>query len=54
MITLPELLDPTKIPRVTIVACGMSYHAGMVARYWLKPSLGCPATLISSESATAR
>lgn len=32
--TAKELLDQTKA--VHIVACGTSYHAGMVARYWLE------------------
>src|SRR5690606_36481452 len=28
--------------RVQIVACGTSYHAGMVARYWLEGVAGIP------------
>ena len=51
MITLPDLpFDLTKIPRVTIVACGTSYHAGMVARYWFETVAGVPCDIdIASE-----
>ena len=51
MITLPELpFDLTTIPRVTIVACGTSYHAGMVARYWFETVAGVPCDIdIASE-----
>ncbi|MBC7908188.1 MAG: glutamine--fructose-6-phosphate transaminase (isomerizing) [Rhodospirillaceae bacterium] len=36
-ITLPELpFDLGGIEKVTIVACGTSYYAGMVARYWIE------------------
>ena len=51
MITLPELpFDLTKIPRVTIVACGTSYHAGMVARYWFETVAVVPCDIdIASE-----
>ena len=36
--------------RVLILACGTSYHAGMVARYWLEAVAGIPATVeIASE-----
>ena len=35
---------------VLIVACGTSYHAGMVARYWLEDLAGVPCTVeIASE-----
>ena len=35
-VALPSLpFDPRRIDRVTIVACGTSYHAGLVAKYWL-------------------
>ena len=52
MITLPELpFDLTKIPRGTIVACGTSYHAGMVARYWFETVAGVPCDIdIASDS----
>ncbi len=51
MITLPELpFDLTKIPCVTIVACGTSYHAGMVARYWFETVAGVSCDIdIASE-----
>ena len=36
-IALPELpFDLAAIPRATIVACGTSFNAGLVARYWLE------------------
>ncbi|MBW7849564.1 MAG: glutamine--fructose-6-phosphate transaminase (isomerizing) [Rhodospirillales bacterium] len=36
-ITLPELpFDLAAVPRLTIVACGTSYYAGLVARYWFE------------------
>jgi glucosamine--fructose-6-phosphate aminotransferase (isomerizing) len=36
-ITLPDLpFDLAAIPRATIVACGTSFNAGLVARYWLE------------------
>lgn len=34
---LPEMLySYTNAPRVTIVACGTSYYAGLVAKYWIE------------------
>ena len=37
LVTLPDLqFDVTRIPRITIVACGTSYHAGLVAKYWFE------------------
>jgi glucosamine--fructose-6-phosphate aminotransferase (isomerizing) len=36
--------------QVLILACGTSYHAGLVARYWLEAVAGIPATVeIASE-----
>ena len=36
-ITLPDLpFDLAKVPTVSIVACGTSYYAGLVARYWIE------------------
>jgi glucosamine--fructose-6-phosphate aminotransferase (isomerizing) len=36
-VELPELpFDLSKIKRVTIIACGTSYYAGMVAKYWME------------------
>jgi glutamine---fructose-6-phosphate transaminase (isomerizing) len=38
------------IDSVLILACGTSYHAGMVARYWLESVAGVPCTVeIASE-----
>jgi glutamine---fructose-6-phosphate transaminase (isomerizing) len=45
---VPELFGPegaatlSAIDSVTIVACGTSYHSGMVARYWLESIAGIP------------
>jgi glutamine---fructose-6-phosphate transaminase (isomerizing) len=51
VITLPEMpFDLTKIPRITIVACGTSFHAGLVARYWFETIAGVPTEIdIASE-----
>ena len=51
MIGLPDLpFDLKKIPRITIVACGTSFHAGMVARYWFETVAGVPCDIdIASE-----
>ncbi len=39
-----------KIKRVQIIACGTSYHAGMVARYWLESLVGIPCNVeVASE-----
>ena len=36
-IELPEMgMDLSKLPRVTIAACGTAYYAGMVGKYWLE------------------
>jgi len=44
----PELLD--KVKAVQIVACGTSYHAAMVARYWIEALAGVPCQVeIASE-----
>jgi len=44
----PELLD--KVKAVQIVACGTSYHAAMVARYWIEALAGIPCQVeIASE-----
>ena len=43
-----EVLDAVKA--VTIVACGTSYHAGMVARYWFEGLAGVPCSVeVASE-----
>lgn len=39
-----------KVKNVQIVACGTSYHAGMVARYWLEELAGIPCQVeVASE-----
>jgi glutamine---fructose-6-phosphate transaminase (isomerizing) len=39
-----------KVRNVQIVACGTSYHAGMVARYWLEALAGVPCQIeVASE-----
>lgn len=44
----PEILD--RVRSVTIVACGTSYHAGLVARYWFEGLAGVPCTVeVASE-----
>ncbi len=45
--TIKALLDKTR--HVQIIACGTSYHAGMVARYWLEEA-GMPCSVeVASE-----
>ncbi|MBI2312896.1 MAG: glutamine--fructose-6-phosphate transaminase (isomerizing) [Betaproteobacteria bacterium] len=40
----------SKVNAVTLVACGTSYHAGLVARYWLESLAGIPCNVeIASE-----
>jgi glucosamine--fructose-6-phosphate aminotransferase (isomerizing) len=44
----PELLADVK--SVLIIACGTSYHAGLVARYWIEQLAGLPCTVeVASE-----
>jgi glucosamine--fructose-6-phosphate aminotransferase (isomerizing) len=44
----PELLADVK--SVLIIACGTSYHAGLVARYWIEQFAGLPCTVeVASE-----
>ena len=39
-----------RIKAVTIVACGTSYHAGLVARYWMESLAGLPCNVeVASE-----
>ncbi len=43
-----DILDQVK--SVTIVACGTSFHAGLVARYWMEGLAGVPCTVeVASE-----
>ncbi|MFQ5959310.1 MAG: glutamine--fructose-6-phosphate transaminase (isomerizing), partial [Alphaproteobacteria bacterium] len=50
-IQLPQLpFDLAKLPKVTIVACGTSFYAGLVARYWLEKIARLPVDIdIASE-----
>ena len=50
-ITLPSLPFALKnISRVTIVACGTSYYAGLVARYWIESLARIPVDIdVASE-----
>jgi glucosamine--fructose-6-phosphate aminotransferase (isomerizing) len=44
----PDLLRDVK--SVLIIACGTSYHAGLVARYWIEQLAGLPCTVeVASE-----
>jgi glucosamine--fructose-6-phosphate aminotransferase (isomerizing) len=48
---LPDLpFDLASVSRVTIIACGTSYHAGLVAKYWLEQIARIPCEVdIASE-----
>ncbi|MGS1018160.1 glutamine--fructose-6-phosphate transaminase (isomerizing) [Allosphingosinicella humi] len=50
-VALPDMeFDFADVPRITIVACGTSYYAGMVAKYWLEQFARVPVELdIASE-----
>ena len=50
-ITLPDLpFDLAGISRITLVACGTSYYAGLVARYWLEQIARVPVDIdVASE-----
>jgi glucosamine--fructose-6-phosphate aminotransferase (isomerizing) len=50
-IELPDLpFDLARVPKVTIIACGTSYYAGMVARYWIEGLARVPVEVdIASE-----
>jgi len=47
----PEAVDVLpRIGCIHIVACGTSYHAGLIARYWLESIAGVPVTVeVASE-----
>ncbi len=51
VVTPPPLdFDPTRISRVTVVACGTSYHAALVAKYWFERIARLPVDVdIASE-----
>src|SRR3546814_12755140 len=50
-VALPQMDSSfADVPRITIVACGTSFYAGMVAKYWLEQFARVPAELaIASE-----
>ena len=50
-VTLPDLaVDFAAAPRITLVACGTSHHACMIARYWMERIAKLPAeTDVASE-----
>ena len=50
-VTLPDLpFDLAAIDRVTAVACGTSYYAGMLGKYWIEQLAGIPVEIdIASE-----
>jgi len=52
MLRLPTLpFDVSQVSRISIIACGSSYFAGMIGRYWLEKFAGLPVDLdIASES----
>ena len=46
VVTITDLpFDLKQIPRITIVACGTSFHAGMVAKYWFEQIARIPVDL---------
>ena len=51
VIKLPEMpFDLTRVTKITIVACGTSYHAAMVAKYWFEQIARIPVEVdIASE-----
>jgi glucosamine--fructose-6-phosphate aminotransferase (isomerizing) len=51
VVSLPQIdFDLTAIRRVTIVACGTSYYAGMVAKYWFERFARLPVDIdVASE-----
>ncbi|MEO8558878.1 MAG: glutamine--fructose-6-phosphate transaminase (isomerizing) [Rhodospirillales bacterium] len=50
-VTLPDLpFDFAKVPRLTIVACGTAYLAGLVAKYWFEKIARLPVEIdVASE-----
>ncbi len=49
-VTLPLSFDATKVSRITIIACGTAYLAGMVAKYWFETVARVPVELdVASE-----
>ncbi len=49
-VTLPLAFDATNVSRVTIIACGTAYLAGMVAKYWIETIARVPVEIdVASE-----
>ncbi|MFZ1106074.1 MAG: glutamine--fructose-6-phosphate transaminase (isomerizing) [Hyphomicrobiaceae bacterium] len=50
-VTLPELgIDPARIDRVAISACGTAYFAGLIGKYWLERYARVPVEIdVASE-----
>jgi glucosamine--fructose-6-phosphate aminotransferase (isomerizing) len=50
-VALPQIdFDVTGVSRITIVACGTSYYAGMVAKYWIEHFARLPVDIdVASE-----
>lgn len=50
-IVIPDLpIDLASVPQITIVACGTSWHAGMVGKYWLERYTRIPVNVdVASE-----
>ncbi len=50
-ITLPPLpVDLAAVPKITIIACGTAFYAGMVAKYWLEQVARMPVEIdVASE-----
>jgi glutamine---fructose-6-phosphate transaminase (isomerizing) len=50
-VSLPDLgVDPAKINRISISACGTAYYAGLIGRYWLERYARIPVEIeIASE-----
>lgn len=50
-VVLPDLpFDLAAVPRISVIACGTSYYAGMVGKYWIEQLARVPVELdIASE-----
>src|SRR3546814_2981096 len=49
-VALPDMdFDLANIRRVTIVSCGTSYYAGLVAKYWFEKLARIPVDIRSEE-----
>jgi glucosamine--fructose-6-phosphate aminotransferase (isomerizing) len=50
-IVIPDLpIDLASVPQITIVACGTSWHAGLVGKYWLERYTRIPVNVdVASE-----